>query len=327
MPKISVIVPVYKVEEYLNRCLDSILEQTFTDFDLILVDDGSPDNCGIICDEYATNDGRIHVIHQNNGGLSAARNAGLDWVYVNSNSDYIAFIDSDDWVHKRFLEILLDGVTRFNVNICQCGYLETDGTKNVPEVFESMTCITAEEQYIQHYSAFMWNKLFSRSCWEKIRFPEGKIYEDVAVWYKILFQEKKLAYTENKLYYYYVNPESIARKNWTPAKYAQIEAWEAQLEFAHGYGNREVLLAVLQRYCWVYKHQYDEIRESNLVTEKEKKRYSSKLIRRFRKVLIQHKTELKKMDLWTTYGYWAFPEMTGLYWKIRTIFGIIKKHS
>ena len=107
MPTISVIVPVYKVEKYIHRCVDSILSQTFTDFELILVDDGSPDNCGKICDEYAEKDIRIHVIHQENGGLSAARNAGIDWVFANSDSEWITFIDSDDWVHPEYLERLL----------------------------------------------------------------------------------------------------------------------------------------------------------------------------------------------------------------------------
>ena len=112
MPVISVIVPVYNVEKYLHRCVDSILAQTFTDFELILVDDGSPDNCGKICDEYAEKDSRIHVIHKVNGGLSDARNAGLDWAFANSNSEWVTFIDSDDWVDKYYLEYLYNSIYR-----------------------------------------------------------------------------------------------------------------------------------------------------------------------------------------------------------------------
>ena len=104
MPQISVIVPVYKVEAYLARCVDSVLAQTFSDFDLILVDDGSPDNSGAICDEYAEKDPRIVVIHQKNGGLSAARNAGIEWAFAHSNSQWLNFIDSDDWVHPEYLD-------------------------------------------------------------------------------------------------------------------------------------------------------------------------------------------------------------------------------
>ena len=106
MANISVVVPVYKVEQFLHRCVDSILCQSYEAFDLILVDDGSPDNCGKICEEYAEKDSRVHVIHQKNGGLSAARNTGIAWSIANSDSRWIAFVDSDDWVHPRFLEKL-----------------------------------------------------------------------------------------------------------------------------------------------------------------------------------------------------------------------------
>ena len=115
MPTISVIVPVYKVEPYLNRCVDSILRQTYQDFELILVDDGSPDRCGEICDEYARQDSRVHVIHKENGGLSDARNAGIDWVEANSDSRWLIFADSDDWVHPELLARLLDAATAFEV--------------------------------------------------------------------------------------------------------------------------------------------------------------------------------------------------------------------
>ena len=102
MPEISVIVPVYKVEQFLHRCVESILRQSFYNFELILVDDGSPDSCGDICDAYAAKDNRIHVIHQKNGGLSAARNSGIDYVMAHSDSHWLDFVDSDDWVHPDF---------------------------------------------------------------------------------------------------------------------------------------------------------------------------------------------------------------------------------
>ena len=121
---ISIIVPVYKVEKYIHRCVDSILAQTFTDFELILVDDGSPDNCGIICDEYALKDNRIHVIHKENGGLSDARNAGIDWAFENSNSEWITFIDSDDWVHPKCLEALVRAAQIYGTEIAICNYIE-----------------------------------------------------------------------------------------------------------------------------------------------------------------------------------------------------------
>lgn len=118
MPRISIIVPVYRVEEYLPRCLDSILVQTFTDWECILIDDGSPDNSGAICDYYAVLDGRVRVIHQENAGVSAARNAGLDA----ARGEWVAFVDSDDWVERDWLKTLYDTVRRHDVDVVECGY-------------------------------------------------------------------------------------------------------------------------------------------------------------------------------------------------------------
>ena len=137
MKIISVIVPVYKVEKFIHRCIYSILAQTFKDFELILVDDGSPDNCGKICDEYALKDNRIHVIHKENGGLSDARNAGIDWAFANSNSEWITFIDSDDWIHPKYLEALYNAVKKSGCEISICGFEETEGNNpNVDEYYK-----------------------------------------------------------------------------------------------------------------------------------------------------------------------------------------------
>ena len=127
MPEISVIVPVYKVENFIHRCVDSILCQSFHDFELILVDDGSPDSCGEICEDYAAKDSRIHVIHQKNGGLSAARNTGIDWVLANSSSHWISFVDCDDWVHPDFLKGLYSSAEQTLCKISACGFYRTEG--------------------------------------------------------------------------------------------------------------------------------------------------------------------------------------------------------
>ena len=132
MALISVISPVYNTEKLLPRCLDSILSQTFQDVELILVNDGSRDRSGEICEEYASKDSRIHVIHQNNSGVSAARNAALDWVMEHSNSRWIMFVDSDDWVHPLILQTLLELNRKYQVKVSACGYLETsDGSLSV----------------------------------------------------------------------------------------------------------------------------------------------------------------------------------------------------
>ena len=277
MPEISVIVPVYKVEPYLHRCVDSILAQTFKDFELILVDDGSPDRCGAICDEYAAKDRRVRVIHQQNGGLSAARNAGIDWVFANSDSKYIGYVDSDDWVHEKFLELLYEAVSHFHVNIAQCRFLKTDGSQEIPEVEHRMISITPLEHYTTYYSAAVWNKLFSRSCWETMRFPEGQIYEDVAIWYKVLFAENKIALVDEQLYYYFINPKSIMQSQWTPPQMAQIRGWDKQLAFLRKHGNAEAVKAIRVLFIRILWKHYTKIKESQKISIIEKPFYLTRI--------------------------------------------------
>ena len=135
MPKISVIVPVYKAEKYIHRCIDSILNQTFTDFECILIDDGSPDNCGKICDEYAKKDNRVIVIHQENRGVSSARNRGIEWAFKNSNSNWISFVDSDDFVDKDFLECFYKAATKNDVEIVCAGLRYMPSKKEIFPAF------------------------------------------------------------------------------------------------------------------------------------------------------------------------------------------------
>ena len=132
MSVISIIVPVYKVEKYLSRCIDSILSQTFKDFELILVNDGSPDNSGDICNKYAEKDKRVIVLNQANGGLSSARNAGLNWLYDNSDSQWITFVDSDDWIHPNYLEFLYNGAVNRRGKISICEFVRTNEQKEYP---------------------------------------------------------------------------------------------------------------------------------------------------------------------------------------------------
>lgn len=322
MPQISIIVPVYKVEPYLHRCVDSILAQTFTDFELILVDDGSPDNCGTICDEYAAVDRRILVIHQKNQGQAAARNHALDWVFEHSDSEYISFVDSDDWVHPRYLELLREGIKRYNANICQCAHLETDGTDEAPAVVDRFSYVTAEEQYVKHYSAFMWDKLFTRSCWENMRFPEGQIYEDVAIWYKMLFVQNCIALIHAALYFYYHNPQSTVLSAWTPRCIARMDAWDAQISFFKKMKNRGLMQTVVKYYCRIASQEYIAIQKSNMLTETERKKYSFQISRRLRKVLCRFFSSVRTNKSFVWYLEIAFPFCSSVYW---TAEGIKKK--
>lgn len=242
MPQISVIVPVYNVEKYINRCVDSILNQTFSDFELILVDDGSPDNCGAICDEYALKDNRIHVIHKENGGLSDARNAGIDWAFEKSDSEWVTFIDSDDWVHPKYLEALFDAVIVSGCSISICGFSETTGVETTAgENIIEYELTDTESFFCNHNvnAVIACGKLYKKSLFTNIRYPVGKLHEDEFTTYKVLFKTKKCVFINQPLYFYYYNPESITKSGWNPKRMDVIEAIFQNIQFfeAHGYVN------------------------------------------------------------------------------------------
>lgn len=320
MPKISVIVPVYNVEAYLRRCVDSILAQTFKDFELILVDDGSPDNCGAICDEYALKDDRVHVIHQENGGLSAARNAGIDWVFANSDSEYIGYVDSDDWVHEKYLELLYEGITHFHVNIAQCRFMKTDGSQEIPEVGHNLITITPEEHYTHYYSAAVWNKLFSRSCWQEMRFPVGMLYEDVLIWYKILFAEKIIALIDETLYYYYYNPDGIMHSQWTPPQMAQLIGWDNQLAFLREKGYSEAVKEIRVRYIKILWWHYCRIKSSNRISLAEKAWYMLRVRKRLEELMRESKYQEER---WIYIEFHPIREWC--YWTVHGVLGKVKK--
>lgn len=244
MPKISVIVPVYKVEDYLHRCVDSILNQSFSDFELILVDDGSPDNCGAICDEYARQDNRVRVIHQPNRGVSVARNAGMDWASNHSDSNWLAFIDSDDWVHLDYLKLLLTAAEENGVPMAVCGSLWVNQYMEDEAIDHSVcTVMDAETAMVQHYGKMtaVWAKLYQKNIMDGIAFPEGKRSEDAFVTHIPLFRAGTVAILEEKLYYYYNNPISFTRAKWSQQKLDLLEAHELRLEFFQEGGYEKAL--------------------------------------------------------------------------------------
>lgn len=235
-PNLSIIVPIYNVEKYLERCINSILNQTFSDFELILVDDGSPDNCGKICDEYKEKDNRIMVIHKKNGGLSDARNAGLDV----AKGKYIGFVDSDDIIHPRMYEALFQCINKSNSDIAQCKFkkfksleeLEND-LDNYNETFEEYDNKTAIIDMIDNnkINVNSWNKLYKSELFETLRFPKGKIHEDEFLTYKLLYNSKKIVYVNQELYYYYQNNKGIMNGSSILKRLDRIEALEERSKF------------------------------------------------------------------------------------------------
>ena len=263
---ISIIVPVYKVEKYIHRCVDSILAQTFTDFELILVDDGSPDNCGIICDEYALKDNRIHVIHKENGGLSDARNAGIDWAFENSNSEWLTFIDSDDWVHPKYLESLYNAVIESGCSISVCGYQETTGED--PDVDENQLrsiMVDTEQFFCEHNTnaVVAWGKLYKKELFIDIRYPVGKLHEDEYTTYKAFFKEDSLAFLPASLYMYFINTESITKSSWTPRKLDQLEGINSSIKFFMKCKKMDALSHQIELLACCSYGQYFVIKKTN----------------------------------------------------------------
>lgn len=233
MPKISVIVPVYKVEAYLDRCVESIVNQTFGDFELILVDDGSPDRSGAMCDAWAAKDSRIHVIHQKNGGLSAARNAGLDLAFARGGSEWVTFIDSDDWVHPKMLEWMLRAAEEGHTDVSVCAYENTGGEDPWQEEPYRAESWEVSDFYREKFinATIACGKLYQKRCFENVRFPVGKLHEDEFVTYRLLFGAGKIAFLPMPLYAYYVNPHGITKTGWSPRRLDAWEAYEQQIQF------------------------------------------------------------------------------------------------
>lgn len=237
-PKISVIVPVYKCEQYIHRCVNSILNQTFSDFELILVDDGSPDNCGEICEDYAKKDFRVKVIHQVNGGQAAARNNGVK----EAQGEWLHFVDSDDMIHPKTLEILYKTAIDNDVKLSMCSAFQGE---NIPDDFSKNFDVTAnilnmDEENIFHlcknekyYYWVVWGKLLHKSIFLKHPLTEGRIYEDNAIVCKWLHEAKKVAVIPSPLYFYYINTSGTTKNNFTEKQLDILWAFEEQISYFH----------------------------------------------------------------------------------------------
>ena len=228
---LSVIVPIYKVEEYLQKCVDSIINQTYTNLEIILVDDGSPDNCGKICDEYAAKDERIVVIHKANGGLSDARNAGIEI----AKGEYLGFVDSDDYIAPDMYEVLMEDMLKTGVDMAICAvrrvYKESvfDDKRKGALVHAVLSAHDAM-QFCMENSVTAWNKVYKRFLFSDIRYPIGKTAEDAFVIADILENVKSVSVNPRQLYYYVCRPDSITTKSFTEKNLDVIYAYEHVLE-------------------------------------------------------------------------------------------------
>lgn len=317
MAEISVIVPVYKVEPYLHRCVDSILAQTFSDFELILVDDGSPDNCGAICDEYVAKDDRIHAIHQENRGISAARNIGLDYAFENSNSRWVSFVDSDDWVHPQYLEILLQAAIDSGkaISMCMFAVTETESRFEKEKMALKITSPTEAYASVQPYIApNAWGRLYDKACFTAIRYPCGRIHEDMATTYKLLYAQDAIAIAENVLYFYYNRADSIIRRKWNKEDFDWFKACEEQFPFLEAQGDFFVLNQLRKEYIRKIHSDFLRIQESEY-SNKERQMYALCLRRKMRKALKIHGKQISiTVERVPWYYEMAYPKLMPIYW-------------
>lgn len=238
-PLISVIVPIYKVEQYLDKCIQSIQNQTYDNLEIILVDDGSPDRCGDICEQYAKEDNRIRVIHKENGGLADARNKGLDI----ARGDYIAFVDSDDYIHPQMYERMIKAAVEKQADIVISDWKKVyEGEENTIEYRNTNEDNTQDVdgkkvQYLYFDEpdsrityTVAWNKLYTKEIFMNRRFPTGKVHEDEFVTFKTLYDAKKIVYLPEKLYLYLVRDVSIMG-NFNIKRFDIFDAYAEKLAF------------------------------------------------------------------------------------------------
>ncbi len=221
---ISVIVPVYNVEPYLAQCLDSLLAQTFSDIEIIVVDDGSTDGCPQICDEYSRRDERITVFHTDNHGLSAARNLGID----NSHGEWLMFVDSDDWVEPQFCELPYRAAVENEADLVIFGYNYHSANGQVKKGNPKITGLVTWQEAVLYGSQTVWDKLYKKHLFNTVRYPVGRLYEDIATTHCIVYSARRILMIDELLYDYRVRNGSITRNE---DSFVDYELYRSQLKW------------------------------------------------------------------------------------------------
>ena len=269
---ISIIIPVYNANKYLVKCIESILAQSFQKFEIILIDNGSTDGSAEICDAYAAKYNNIKVIHKENGGVSSARNMGLDIC----EGKFITFIDSDDWIHIDYLQTLRNLILDNSADIAICEYLRVDNENIVDEEispnFETLTKIDSfnkiyTEKYIN--MIVVHGKLYRKNIFDNLRFPVGKIHEDEYMIHKILFKAEKIIYTDSKLLYYRHTPNSIMTSKFDEKQLHFIEAIEDRLNFCLANDLEFLIPKIEDQYAYELMSNFYKVKASNIKYKKE----------------------------------------------------------
>ena len=321
------IVPLYNVEKYLTRCVDSVLSQGFNSFELILIDDGSTDLCSEICERYLDCAIEIIIIHQKNQGQASARNIGLDYVEKYSKSGWITFVDSDDWISKEYLELLFKSAKKNNTSISICNYNEEfERNENAINKAIKDKLMKTEDLYCDYstLSVVPWGKLYNRRCFQGIRYPVGKICEDEFVTYKVLFQYSYIPFVVDSLYYYFQNKDGVSKTAWTPRRMDSLEALRNQVDYFKKNNLEKAYKRSIINAAINISNNYNQIIDSNKLIYKEK--YIEKLRIELRKIL-RYKNA-KRIIPFNEYIYLydiAYPCLMNQYWRIQTVKSKIKR--
>ena len=234
MPKISIVVPIYNTDQYLHRCIDSILNQTFKDFEVILVDDGSTDNSGKICDEYEIKDSRVRVIHQENQGVAEAQNTGVE----NSVGEFVGIVNSDDFIEDDMYRILYENALKFSADISICKHNQVSGEAREDYKVTNNTIVFNNEEAFEclftnkYFASHSWDKLCKRKLFEGVRFPSGKIYEDMFTTYRLFEKADCVVYTDYIGYNYFQREDSILHSDFTDSDLDYIDSYDKIFDVA-----------------------------------------------------------------------------------------------
>lgn len=272
MERISVIVPVYKVEKYLERCVKSIQKQIFTNLEIILVDDGSPDKCGSMCDEFAKTDSRIKVIHKENGGLSDARNVGIDV----ATGEYIVFVDSDDWIDRDMIALLYRVLKQYEADIAECSYRNIykdkiqEETVCSGEIVEGDSVMALEGMLDwRYFKPVAWNKLYKKDVFKDVRYPKGKLHEDEYTTYKYFYNANKLVYVDTSKYNYDRRREdSITGKKFREDNLDACWAFRERIDFFYQNNVSKLYSKMNNIYCWFVLDNLHKCYVNNISGEK-----------------------------------------------------------
>lgn len=258
---ISVIVPVYNIKDYIEKCIESLINQTYSNLEIMLVDDGSTDESGEICEQYARKDARIRVLHKPNGGLSDARNYALDC----ASGELLAFVDGDDWVHPQMYEIMYETMKEKDADIVTCWFEQQDegfAKQHYRQEDLEIKLLTGAAALcdIETPLVVAWNKLYRRELLADIRYPKGKLHEDEYVIHRIFYKCTRIAVIDRPLYFYTIRGGSIVSQM-TPQRIDNsLEAFADRIEFSNNMGWDEVMSVVVKRYCEYCVDRFLDIR-------------------------------------------------------------------